>query len=144
MPVQKTNPQQIKHPSPIDVGNIFEVINTNEVIKPISLARRPVFKFVMENINTGEIAILFLNANNTKIGYKVAHDGKFACLYRLTVGKNPKSAYSKAQHLRSHFIGSRFKCETELRTYEKGDLYTRVTEAEPISPVITAERSFSR
>lgn len=125
----------------LDAGteSIFKVVGTDEITGSLKTAGKSVFKFMLENEETGRIAILFFNATKTKSGHKVDHNGKFACFYRLTLGENPKSRYSKAQQLRSHFHGYAFKCVTEEGVCKKGDCYTLITKATPLNPILKDE-----
>lgn len=124
---------------PISLDDVYEVIKTDEIIRPASLHGTHSFKFDLMNLVTGEMAVLFLNADKTKSGYKVTHNGKFAKIYRLTIGDNPKARYSKAEQLRGHFLGQHLKCKTELASYANGDSYMKAVEAKPLTPIIKAE-----
>jgi hypothetical protein len=119
----------------INLDDVYEVIKT-EIIRPISLRGSYSFKFELMNVVTGEMAVLFFNISKTKNGYSVLHKGKFAKLYRLTIGENPKARYSKADQLRSHFIGLHLKCKTEPAKYSDGDVYMKAVEAKPLKPII--------
>jgi hypothetical protein len=119
-------------------SDFYEVINV-AIIRPATLKGIPIFQFKLINVESGKIAIMFFNANETKNGFKVPHDGKFAKLYRLTFGENPKARYSKAEQLLSHFIGERLKCQIELSKYENGDAYMKVLTAEPLHPIVKDE-----
>lgn len=119
-------------------NDIFEVINTKETVKLLKESGVS-FKFELMNVVTGEIAILYFNAMDGKSGCKVKLNSKFAKLYRLTIGENPRKRYSKAHQLRSHFIGKKLRCKTESAQYSNGDFYNRVTHAEPLIPIVKNE-----
>lgn len=76
---------------------------------------------------------------NCKIGEKgnirVEKNSKFARLYRLTFGVNPRARFSKSQQLMKHFIGHVFNCECELYQSNKLKIYWKVKSIRPETPI---------
>jgi hypothetical protein len=122
----------------INQNDVFEVIKTDEIVK-VAKSGGHSFKFELMNVLSGEIAILYFNAVVGKNSYKVHPNSKFAKLYRLDIGENPRKRYCKAHQLRSHFIGKELRCKTEDAQYSNGDYYNKVIEVEPVSPIVTDE-----
>lgn len=133
MPV-KTPPDA---PHATNEPRLMECIKT-DIIKPKS---HLTMRLIMTDINTGEEAIYFVNNSEQKSGkrIKVNADSYVAKLYRLTFGFDNNHRLHEFNQLMKHFVGKRFFCTCEKRSYSKGDVYLNVTKCEPEHPVYDDE-----
>lgn len=82
----------------------------------------------------------FFNVTETaKGGYTVGDKSKFAKLYRLTIGDNPKRLKGKAHQLIKHFIGECLVVSFKEAQTDKGVFHFKAEEIKPIEPIITHE-----
>lgn len=88
----------------------------------------------LRNHASGREMVRFFNTKEIKGGnYTVPRNGDFAKLYRITLGKDPKRKFSKAQQLIKHLIGEVFICTYEHAQSQK-TAYFRVTKIVPVLP----------
>lgn len=96
--------------------------------------QKAVIILTLRNHASAREMVRFFNAKKIKgANYTVPRNGGFAKLYRITLGKNPKRKFSKAQQLINHLIGEIFICNYEFAQTEK-TTYFRVTEIVPSTP----------
>jgi len=98
--------------------------------------------FVMKLVEvvTGEEITCYFNFEKSKAGHaKVKHNGKFAKLYRLTFGTDPRKRYSQAKSLANHFIGEPFLVKYEIVKTEQNDSYRKAICIKPVEPVVTEQ-----
>jgi len=96
--------------------------------------------FVMKlvELDTDEEVTCYFPFTKSKAGHAtVKHDGKFAMLYRLTFGDDPRKRYSQAQHLVNHFLGKQFLVTYEIATTQENDTYRKAVSIKPVAPIIT-------
>ena len=102
--------------------------------KPV-LASSFVLKLV--EVATGEEVTCYIKFNKSKAGHAtVKPDGKFAMLYRLTLGQDPRKRYSQAQHLVNHFLGEQFNVIYVIEKTSKHETYRKAVSIKPIAPII--------
>lgn len=96
---------------------------------------KPVFILELYNEQKNISVIKFFNCKKTKKGNLVVDkNSDFACIYRASVGEDPRPRYSKAKQLLHHLIGLNFICEYEEARDRKDSLYFRATKIEPVAP----------
>lgn len=77
----------------------------------------------------------FFNCNETKKeNLTVSKNSDFACIYRASIGEDPRPRYSKAKQLLHHLIGLKFVCEYEEAKDRNGSLYFRAKKIVPVKP----------
>ena len=103
--------------------------------KPV-LACSFVLKLV--EIATGEEITCYLKYNKSPKGNAaVKHDGKFAMLYRLTIGDDPRKRYSEAQYLVNHFLGHQFLVSHVIAKTSENYAYKKTASIKPANPIVT-------
>lgn len=103
--------------------------------KPV-LACSFVLKLV--EIATGEEITCYLKYNKSAKGNAaVKHDGKFAMLYRLTIGDDPRKRYSQAQFLVNHFRGHKFLVSYVITDTAENYTYRKSVSTKPAEPIVT-------
>lgn len=103
--------------------------------KPV-LACSFVLKLV--EIATGEEITCYLKYNKSPKGNAaVKHDGKFAMLYRLTIGDDPRKRYSEAQYLVNHFRGHKFLASYVIANTAENYAYRKSASIKPAEPIVT-------
>jgi hypothetical protein len=96
------------------------------------------FVLKLMEIATGEEVTCYLKFNKSKAGNKaVKPDGKFAMLFRLTLGRNPRKRYSQAQHLVNHFLGEQFVVTYVIEKTIKHETYRKTISIKPIAPIVS-------
>jgi hypothetical protein len=108
-------------------------INTSGGIKPV---------FILELYNDErKVSITkFFNCKKTKKGnLAVNKNSDFACIYRTSVGEDPRPRYSKAKQLLGHLIGISFLCEFQEAKDRNDSLYFRATKIQPVNPQASDE-----
>ena len=86
---------------------------------------------------TGEEVTCYFKFDKSKKGHaRVKPDGKFAMLYRLTFGKDPRKRYSQAQHLINHFLGKQFLVIYEIAKTRENDTYRKAISIKSINPIV--------
>tara|TARA_R110002049_G_scaffold35531_13_gene114659 strand:- start:1223 stop:1996 length:774 start_codon:yes stop_codon:yes gene_type:complete len=118
----------------ISISKSEKIITPKGKSKPV-LAYSFVMKLVV--IATGEEVTAYFNFNKSKKGHAtVKHDGKFAMLYRLTFGSDPRKRYSQAQHLVNHFLGEQFLVTYEIANTRENETYRKATRIKPSAPIV--------
>lgn len=96
------------------------------------------FVLKLVEIATGEEVTCYLKFNKSKAAHAaVKPDGKFAMLYRLTLGRDPRKRYSQAQHLVNHFLGEQFNVIYVIEKTSKHETYRKAVSIKPIAPIIS-------
>lgn len=91
-------------------------------------------------LNSKRVLIKFFNCIKNRSGHiSVNKNSDFAKLYRLGLGENPSSRFSKSQQLVKHFIGVLFECKYEEAESEDHGRYFKVKKISPVVPIITNE-----
>ncbi len=118
----------------ISISKSEKMITPNGKSKPV-LACSFVMKLV--EIDSGEVVTAYFNFNKSKKGHAaVKHDGKFAMLYRLTLGSDPRKRYSQAQHLVNHFLGKQFLVTYKISNTRDNDTYRKAISIKPAVPIV--------
>lgn len=82
----------------------------------------------------------FFNCNESKKGnLTVSKNSNFACIYRSSIGEDPRPRYSKAKQLLHHLIGLKFICEYEEAKDRNGSSYFRAKKIQPVEPQTSEE-----
>jgi len=131
-------------------GALCECISISISEKMIMLkgnsSRALISSFVMKLVedDTGEEITCYFKYKKSKAGHAtVKAESKFAILYRLTFGLNPRKRYSNARQLANHFIGEQFFVKYEIETTELKDSYRKATNIKPILPIVTDEWTYT-
>lgn len=96
---------------------------------------KPVFILELYNEDKQISVTKFFNCKKTPKGnFAVNKNSDFACLYRASVGEDPRARYSKAKQLLNHLIGLNFLCEYEEAKDRHGSLYFRAKKIQPVEP----------
>lgn len=102
--------------------------------------KKDVFVLELTSECTGKSLIKFFNVDKTlKSNYTVKHNSDFAKLYRVTTGENPIPRFSRADQLLSHLIGYEFVAEFINAISSAGIPYFKVTNLQPVIPIVTFE-----
>lgn len=95
------------------------------------------FVLKLVEVETGEEVTAYLNYNKSKAGHAtVKPDGKFAMLYRLTLGSDPRKRYSQAQYLVNHFLGQQFLVIYAIANTRENDTYRKAVSIKPFEPIV--------
>lgn len=109
-------------------------ITPNGKSKPV-LACSFVLRLV--EIATGEEVTTYLPyVKSLKGNSTVKPNGKFAKLYRLTIGDNPRKRYSDAKSLAGHFLGYKFLVSYSIESTATNEKYRKSIIIKPLSPII--------
>jgi len=95
------------------------------------------FVLKLVEVATGEEVTCYLKFNKSKKGHAtVKHNSKFARLYRLTLGRDPRKRYSQAQHLVNHFLGQQFLVAYEIAKTRNNETYRKEVSIKPVNPIV--------
>lgn len=127
-------------------GALCECISISISEKMITLksnsSRALISSFVMKlvELDTGEEITCYFKFQKSKAGHAtVKAESKFAILYRLTFGLNPRKRYSNARQLANHFKGEQFLVKYVIETTELKESYRKATSINPVVPIVTDE-----
>lgn len=101
---------------------------------------QPVFILELYNDEKQISITKFFNCKKTKKdNLAVNKNSHFACIYRASVGEDPRPRYSKAKQLLGHLIGISFLCEYQDAKDRNGYLYLRATKIQPVNTQTSEE-----
>lgn len=102
--------------------------------------KKTVLIMVLEVIESGRTLTKFFNCKRLKSGhYSVNRNSDFAMLYRLAIGSNPKSRFSKVEQLLKHLRGINFKCTYIESQSDRSGRYFKVKDLIPVAIMFSDE-----
>jgi len=109
-------------------------ITPNDKSKPVLVCS---FVLKLVEVATGEEITAYLPyVKSLKGNATVKPDSKFAKLYRLTIGDNPRKRYSDAKSLAGHFRGYEFLVSYSIESTAKNGKYRKAEIIKPLNPII--------